>query len=184
MDFSRMNANEQRQLEAYMERRQMQDFLNLYNNLNVKCFEDCITDFTTRSVTPREVCSIVGLKFIPYGNVMVVVWRWTCFLLYPFCFDGMWCLSWHVLMYYSRSFAQSACQTLQGQCVTHCVDKFLKMSQRLSQRFAEQQNVLQQWAASKTVRKHPAATIQCLPARRNSAYIETHTESRMSKEIT
>lgn len=42
---------------------QLQDFLRLYNNLSMRCFEDCVTDFTTRSVTPKEVRALLSLHW-------------------------------------------------------------------------------------------------------------------------
>lgn len=36
---------------------QFQEFLISYNKLSEICFNDCINDFTARSVKPDEVCS-------------------------------------------------------------------------------------------------------------------------------
>ncbi|KAH0559596.1 protein transporter tim9 [Trichoglossum hirsutum] len=74
-----LNANEQRELQKSMERKQMKEFMNMYSNLVQKCFEDCVNDFTTKSLHSKE--------------------------------EG---------------------------CVVRCVDKFLKTSERVGQRFAEQ----------------------------------------------
>lgn len=104
MTILRLNAQEQRELESRMEKKQMKEFmkvcamhlrynisrLNLgfglltlgaqtYSNLVQRCFDDCVNDFTTKSLHQRE--------------------------------EG---------------------------CVMRCVDKFMKSSERLGQRFQEQ----------------------------------------------
>ncbi|KAK5124714.1 protein transporter tim9 [Meristemomyces frigidus] len=74
-----LNAAEQRELQGRMEQKQMKDFMNMYSNLVQRCFNDCVTDFTTKSLLGKE--------------------------------EG---------------------------CVMRCVDKFLKSSERLGERFQEQ----------------------------------------------
>ncbi|CAO3648753.1 Tim10/DDP family zinc finger protein [Cunninghamella echinulata] len=54
MDFSRFNQAEQAQINAMLEYKQMKDFLRIYNGLVQRCFEDCATDFTTKSLTGKE----------------------------------------------------------------------------------------------------------------------------------
>ncbi|KNC80300.1 hypothetical protein SARC_07335 [Sphaeroforma arctica JP610] len=85
MDFSALNNEDRVYIEKVMEKKQMQDFLQLYSKLSIRCFSDCVNDFSTRTITDKE----------------------------------------------------SACTTL-------CVEKFIKMSQRMSQRFAEQHMINQQ----------------------------------------
>lgn len=90
---------EQRELQSRMERKQMKDFMNvrlqllrhthdglalilmpqMYSNLVQRCFNDCVTDFTSKTLLSKE--------------------------------EG---------------------------CVMRCVDKFLKSSERLGERFQEQ----------------------------------------------
>lgn len=41
---------------------QFKDFLISYNKLSELCFNDCATDFTTRSVKPHEV-SLIALLY-------------------------------------------------------------------------------------------------------------------------
>ncbi|KAI9764215.1 MAG: protein transporter tim9 [Geoglossum simile] len=84
-----LNANEQRELQNRMERKQMKEFMNMYSNLVQKCFEDCVNDFTTKSLHSKE--------------------------------EG---------------------------CVMRCVDKFLKTSERVGQRFAEQNATMMQNAGA------------------------------------
>ncbi|KAK3673384.1 protein transporter tim9 [Recurvomyces mirabilis] len=74
-----LNAAEQRELQGRMERKQMKDFMNMYSNLVQRCFNDCVNDFTSKSLLTKE--------------------------------EG---------------------------CVMRCVDKFLKSSERLGERFQEQ----------------------------------------------
>jgi len=57
----------------------MQDFMKLYSGLVERCFNTCITDFTSKALTGKE-----------------------------------------------------------GICTTNCVDKFMKHSERVGARFAEQ----------------------------------------------
>ncbi|KAK2738232.1 protein transporter tim9 [Onygenales sp. PD_40] len=74
-----LNANEQRELAARMEKKQMKEFMTVYSTIVQRCFEDCVTDFTTKSLISRE----------------------------------------------------------QG-CINRCFDKFMKGSERVNQRFQEQ----------------------------------------------
>ncbi|KAG2187948.1 hypothetical protein INT44_000698 [Umbelopsis vinacea] len=54
MDFQRYNQAEQAQIAQMIEHKQMKDFLRLYSNLVQRCFNDCVNDFTTKSVTSKE----------------------------------------------------------------------------------------------------------------------------------
>ncbi|PYI07330.1 mitochondrial intermembrane space translocase subunit Tim9 [Aspergillus sclerotiicarbonarius CBS 121057] len=74
-----LNASEQRELATRMERRQLKEFMTMYSKLVQKCFDDCVNDFTTKSLINRE--------------------------------EG---------------------------CVLRCVDKYMKGSARLNERFQEQ----------------------------------------------
>nr|POF11628.1 mitochondrial import inner membrane translocase subunit tim9 [Quercus suber] len=76
---------EQRDLQGRMERKQMKDFMNMYSNLVQRCFNDCVTDFSSKSLQSKE--------------------------------EG---------------------------CVMRCVDKFLKSSERLGERFQEQNAAMAQ----------------------------------------
>ncbi|KAL9624864.1 MAG: hypothetical protein Q9160_000911 [Pyrenula sp. 1 TL-2023] len=80
-----LNANEQRELQGRMEKKQMKDFMNMYSKLVQRCFDDCVTDFTTKSLVPRE--------------------------------EG---------------------------CLMRCIDKYFKASERLGQRFQEQNALMAQ----------------------------------------
>ncbi|KAL2004544.1 hypothetical protein VTN00DRAFT_3429 [Thermoascus crustaceus] len=80
-----LNASEQRELAARMERKQMKEFMTMYSRLVQRCFDDCVNDFTTKSLVARE--------------------------------EG---------------------------CVMRCVDKYLKSSARLGERFQEQNAAMMQ----------------------------------------
>ncbi|OZJ05946.1 Mitochondrial import inner membrane translocase subunit TIM9 [Bifiguratus adelaidae] len=54
MDFSRFNQAEQTQIAAMIEHKQMKDFLRLYANLVERCFNDCVNDFTSKTVSGKE----------------------------------------------------------------------------------------------------------------------------------
>ncbi|CAK4030577.1 Mitochondrial import inner membrane translocase subunit tim9 [Lecanosticta acicola] len=80
-----LTQQEQRELQSRVERKQMKDFMNLYSNLVQRCFNDCVNDFTSKSLASKE--------------------------------EG---------------------------CVMRCVDKFLKSSERLGERFQEQNALMAQ----------------------------------------
>ncbi|KAI9815214.1 MAG: protein transporter tim9 [Phylliscum demangeonii] len=80
-----LNPNEQRELQARLEKRQMKEFMTMYGKLVQRCFDDCVNDFTTKTLHARE--------------------------------EG---------------------------CVLRCVDKFLKGSERLGQRWQEQNAAMMQ----------------------------------------
>ncbi|KAI9841410.1 MAG: protein transporter tim9 [Thelocarpon superellum] len=80
-----LNASEQRELQGRMEKRQMKEFMTMYGKLVQRCFDDCVDDFTTKTLHSRE--------------------------------EG---------------------------CVMRCVDKFLKGSERLGQRWQEQNVAMMQ----------------------------------------
>ncbi|OBT85453.1 hypothetical protein VE02_06164 [Pseudogymnoascus sp. 03VT05] len=75
-----LNASEQREFQARMERKQMKEFMNMFSGLVDRCFDSCIDDFTTKSLISRE-----------------------------------------------------------SGCVNRCVQKFMAGSERIGQRFSEQQ---------------------------------------------
>ncbi|KAK5009504.1 protein transporter tim9 [Elasticomyces elasticus] len=83
-----LNAQEQRELTTRMEKKQMSQFMTMYSNLVQRCFNDCVTDFTSTSLLAKE-----------------------------------------------------------ESCVMRCVDKFLKSSERLGQRFQEQNAAMAQSGA-------------------------------------
>ncbi|KAF2154045.1 hypothetical protein K461DRAFT_292724 [Myriangium duriaei CBS 260.36] len=85
LDDITLTAAEQKELNARLEKKQMTQFMNMYSNLVQRCFENCVDDFTSKSLSSKE--------------------------------EG---------------------------CVMRCVDKFLKSSERLGQRFQEQNAAMMQ----------------------------------------
>jgi len=49
-----LNASEQRELGARMEKKQMKEFMTMYQNLVQRCFDDCINDFSSKSLGSKE----------------------------------------------------------------------------------------------------------------------------------
>ncbi|KAJ5115487.1 mitochondrial import inner membrane translocase subunit tim9 [Penicillium alfredii] len=82
-----LNASEQREFASRMERKQMKEFMTMYSKMVQRCFDDCVNDFTTKSLINRE-----------------------------------------------------------ESCVLRCVDKHLKGSARLNERFQEQNAAMMQGA--------------------------------------
>ncbi|KAJ5921620.1 hypothetical protein N7454_009094 [Penicillium verhagenii] len=80
-----LNAAEQREFSNRMERKQLKEFMTMYSKMVQRCFDDCVNDFTTKSLINRE-----------------------------------------------------------EQCVMRCVDKHLKSSARLQERFQEQNAAMMQ----------------------------------------
>ncbi|OQE19102.1 hypothetical protein PENSTE_c016G02409 [Penicillium steckii] len=80
-----LNASEQREFASRMERKQLKEFMTMYSKMVQRCFDDCVNDFTTKSLVNRE-----------------------------------------------------------EQCIMRCVDKQLKGSARLNERFQEQNAAMMQ----------------------------------------
>lgn len=53
MDGS-LNAAEQREFAARMERRQMKEFMGMFSGLVDRCFDHCVDDFTTKALVAKE----------------------------------------------------------------------------------------------------------------------------------
>jgi len=49
-----LNASEQRELGTRMERKQMKEFMTMYQNLVQRCFDDCVDDFSSKSLGSKE----------------------------------------------------------------------------------------------------------------------------------
>eukprot|EP00045_Choanoeca_perplexa_P000571 m.15007 g.15007 ORF g.15007 m.15007 type:complete len:98 (-) comp10398_c0_seq1:802-1095(-) len=54
MDISSLSPQEQMQFEAAMQRKQVQDFIGLYNRLSQYCFTACCNDFTQRKLSSKQ----------------------------------------------------------------------------------------------------------------------------------
>ncbi|KAK6513338.1 protein transporter tim9 [Arthrobotrys megalospora] len=84
-----LTPSEQREFQSVVERRQMREFMQMYSNLVQRCFDDCVNDFTSKTMTTKE--------------------------------EG---------------------------CISKCVEKWLKGSERMGQRFAEQNAAMMQSGGS------------------------------------
>ncbi|OUT21550.1 hypothetical protein CAS74_003671 [Pichia kudriavzevii] len=52
--MDQLNYQEQQQFQKIVEQKQMADFMRLYTSLVDRCFNDCVQDFTSESLTSRE----------------------------------------------------------------------------------------------------------------------------------
>lgn len=55
--MNNLNPAEAAHMNKIIEKKQMQDFMKLYSGLVERCFNTCITDFTSKALTGREVSS-------------------------------------------------------------------------------------------------------------------------------
>ncbi|EAS34843.3 mitochondrial import inner membrane translocase subunit tim9 [Coccidioides immitis RS] len=49
-----LTAAEQQELQKRMEKKQIKEFMGAYSMIVNRCFDDCINDFTTKSLISRE----------------------------------------------------------------------------------------------------------------------------------
>jgi hypothetical protein len=56
-----LNAAEQAKLEAVMQRKQQKEFMKMFFRVTADCFDTCITDFSSKALSPREVISFLLL---------------------------------------------------------------------------------------------------------------------------
>ncbi|KAF7314229.1 zf-Tim10-DDP domain-containing protein [Mycena kentingensis (nom. inval.)] len=54
MDFSALSQNEQAHITKQVEKRQFQSFLTMYGKLVERCFNTCVNDFTSKSLSSKE----------------------------------------------------------------------------------------------------------------------------------
>ncbi|KAJ6508845.1 Tim10/DDP family zinc finger protein [Mycena sanguinolenta] len=54
MDFSGLSSAEQAHVNKLVEKRQFQGFLTMYGKLVEKCFNTCVNDFTSKSLSSKE----------------------------------------------------------------------------------------------------------------------------------
>jgi mitochondrial import inner membrane translocase subunit TIM9 len=50
-----LNQAEQARLEFLMQKKQQKEFMKMFFRVTADCFDTCITDFTTKALSPREV---------------------------------------------------------------------------------------------------------------------------------
>ncbi|CAG8667575.1 16640_t:CDS:2, partial [Acaulospora morrowiae] len=70
MDFSQYNDAERAHLQRIIEMKQMRDFMKFYTNLVERCFNDCISDFTSKTLTSKEETCITRCtdKFLKHNE--------------------------------------------------------------------------------------------------------------------
>ncbi|KAJ1924438.1 protein transporter tim9 [Tieghemiomyces parasiticus] len=54
MDFSQFNEADTQRMQQLLERNQMRDFMRLYSGLVQRCFDSCVTDFTSKTMSTKE----------------------------------------------------------------------------------------------------------------------------------
>lgn len=92
---------------------QFSDFLQSYNKLSEICFTDCVNDFTSRDIKKAEVC--FSTKCVSVAPFISSNYDWLFFFL--------------IWLFHPSS--------KQDLCALNCMEKYLKMNQRISQRFQE-----------------------------------------------
>ncbi|KAG4306319.1 hypothetical protein PORY_000307 [Pneumocystis oryctolagi] len=65
-----LNQKEQATLQGIMEVKQMKDFMKMYSNLVQKCFSDCINEFVSKSLSPKEETCVIRCanKFLKHSE--------------------------------------------------------------------------------------------------------------------
>eukprot|EP00039_Didymoeca_costata_P023818 m.8431 g.8431 ORF g.8431 m.8431 type:complete len:92 (+) comp3890_c0_seq1:210-485(+) len=48
------NAQQEKEVMAMLQRKQMEDFIYMFNNLTSKCFDTCVNEFNKRTLQPQE----------------------------------------------------------------------------------------------------------------------------------
>jgi mitochondrial import inner membrane translocase subunit TIM9 len=95
-----LNQAEQNRLEEIMMKKQQKEFMRMFFRVTADCFDTCVTDFSSKVLSPREVRSC------PTDSL-----------------------------------------TRQEACIAKCTDKFMKSSERIGLRFAEENQKLMEKGA-------------------------------------
>ncbi|KAI9823774.1 MAG: protein transporter tim9 [Thelocarpon impressellum] len=72
-----LNAAEQRELQNRIEKRQMKEFMGMYGRLVQRCFDDCVDDFTTKSLHAKEEGCVLRCvdKFLKSSERLGMRWQ-------------------------------------------------------------------------------------------------------------
>ena len=124
LTYRSLNTNEQREFQQLAERRQMKDFMTV--RPQIARLSPAIGYLLTFVLDVLEPCP----KVTPPKNPTIPCAHPN---KHPRCFDD--CIN---------DFTSKAVSTKEETCVNKCVDKFLKTSERLGQRFAEQNQAMMQ----------------------------------------
>ncbi|XP_026704835.1 mitochondrial import inner membrane translocase subunit Tim9 [Athene cunicularia] len=117
--------------------KQFKEFLGTYNKLTENCFLDCIKDFTTREVKPEEYTHSEGIFLISLEYWLLIAILCISFselsveVLVPQLLMG------GIFVDMEVAHLQPASRSLKITCSDHCLQKYLKMTQRISMRFQE-----------------------------------------------
>ncbi|KAG7194473.1 uncharacterized protein KQ657_004686 [Scheffersomyces spartinae] len=68
--MEQLNVKEQQEFQQIVEQKQMKDFMRLYSNLVARCFDDCVNDFTSASLTNKESACLMKCseKFLKHSE--------------------------------------------------------------------------------------------------------------------
>lgn len=69
-----LNAAEQARLEMVMQRKQQKEFMKMFFKVTADCFDTCVTDFSSKALSAREVSYPKGL-FDTSGSVYQEMYR-------------------------------------------------------------------------------------------------------------
>jgi len=58
-----LNAQEQSRLEVVMQKKQQKEFMKMFFNVTADCFTTCVNDFSSKSLSPREVSLLQSTAF-------------------------------------------------------------------------------------------------------------------------
>ena len=58
-----LNSAEQARLETIMQKKQQKEFMKMFFRVTADCFEACVTDFTSKALSAREVYSFPSYPF-------------------------------------------------------------------------------------------------------------------------
>lgn len=135
---------------------QFKEFLGTYNKVTENCFMDCVKDFTTRDVKPEEVkygtnltsapkarnYSVFGTRLIQIPSLKPVLLDQDKRVLCVWLVVKRKGFAWshrilQDLVVVGRSQYQAVVFVFQSSCSESCLQKYLKMTQRISMRFQE-----------------------------------------------
>jgi len=60
-----LNPAEQARLEMVMQKKQQKEFMKMFFRVTADCFDTCVTDFSSKALSAREV-AILNLPLLTY----------------------------------------------------------------------------------------------------------------------
>ncbi|KAM9238705.1 mitochondrial import inner membrane translocase subunit Tim9 isoform 1-T4 [Leptosomus discolor] len=117
--------------------KQFKEFLGTYNKLTENCFLDCIKDFTSREVKPEEYVHTEGIFPVSLECWLLIAILCISFSELPVEVLVSQLLMDRIFMDVEVAHLQPASCSLKMTCSDHCLQKYLKMTQRISMRFQE-----------------------------------------------